>query len=75
MVDHACDLVDLLDRLKGDIAARGIVLKDGGRNGSVDGALKASAAFARTWRLLGLGDSAPPPPPQKPTKPAGRRAK
>jgi len=73
LVDHACDLADLLDQLKGDIAARGIVLEDGGRNGSVDGALKASAAFARTWRLLGLGDATPPPP--KTTKPACRRAK
>lgn len=69
MVDHVCDLADLLDRLKGDIAKRGIVLGDGGRNPSVDASLKASAAFARAWRILGLADTEKPAAPM----PTGRR--
>jgi len=56
MVHHVCDLADLLETLKSDILKRGVVLKDGGRNPSVDASLKASAAFARGWRILGLAD-------------------
>ena len=56
MVDHVCDLADLLDTLKIDIAERGVVLANGDRNSSVDASLKASAAFARSWRILGLAE-------------------
>jgi len=61
MVNHVCDLQDLLETLKSDVAKRGVVLRDGQRNSSVDAALKASAAFARAWRILGLADVAKEP--------------
>jgi len=61
LVDHLCDLQDLMETLKADISKRGAVLQDGRRNPSVDASLKASAAFARAWRILGLADVAKEP--------------
>lgn len=72
MVDHVCDLADTLAELKADTRKRGVVLRDGSRNPSVDAGLKASAAFARAWRILGLAD-AEKPAPKSPTR-GGKRA-
>ena len=72
MVDHVCDLADVIEELKADVKKRGVVLKEGGRNPSVDASLKASAAFARAWRLLGLADAEKPAP--KAAARAGKRA-
>jgi hypothetical protein len=60
MVEHVCELADLQAALKADIQKRGVVLSDGSRNPSTDATLKASAAFARAWRILGLADAEKP---------------
>jgi hypothetical protein len=56
MVEELAVLRDRLDSLRADIAVRGVVLAGGRKNPSVDLELKASAAYTRIWRCLGLDE-------------------
>jgi len=72
MVAHLCQLADLMAALQSDIDKRTVILPDGARNPSIDALLKASAAFSRSWRILGLANVAPPAV-TAPAKPGPRR--
>jgi hypothetical protein len=56
MVEELAVLRDRLDSLRADIAVRGVVLENGRKNPTVDLELKASAAYTRIWRCLGLDE-------------------